>query len=80
MKKLPAFHRKEKLTIALGRRYGCRQVFVGTVLHDRVICDRPNAGARIVVRRRAEGVEWARGWHTPAAYALRTVVALRESE
>ncbi len=78
MKKLPTFHRKEKLTITRGRWYGCNQVFVWHVQHDKVVCDRPNGGDKLVVRRRAEGVEWARGWHTPAARALRTVVALRE--
>lgn len=31
---------------------------------------------RGTVRRRDEGVVWARGWDTPAANALRTAIAL----
>lgn len=80
MKKLPTFHQREKLTIARGRGYGCNQVFVEKVLGDRIVCDRTNHGDFLVVRRRAEGTEWARGWHTPAAYALRTVVALQNQQ
>lgn len=33
---------------------------------------------RYTVRRRDEGRTWARGWDTPAANALRTVVALAD--
>lgn len=82
MKKLPTFHCKEKLVVAIGRVGSgytyCVQVRVFYVGANLVHCARPNGGDYIVHRRRDEGITWARGWHTPAARALRTVVLLRE--